>query len=79
MLYHAGLLPVGTEQGEVRCYLCKRCRQAFANVKGLRDEPSPEMPAECRANGLWGGPDPPELQCLSYCEAKVSDYLRSKL
>ena len=71
MLYRGGILDAGAELGEVRCYLCKRCCQAFANVSGADGQPAPRLPAECRANGMWGGPDPAELQDLGYCEAKV--------
>ena len=34
------------------------------------------MPPMARANGLWRGPDPPELQRLSDCEAKVINLAR---
>ena len=34
------------------------------------------MPAEARANGLWRGPDPPEIAELTYSEAKVINLAR---
>ena len=34
------------------------------------------MPSEARANGLWRGPDPPEISSLSYNEAKVINLAR---
>ena len=34
------------------------------------------MPAVARANGMWHGPDPPQLQCLTYCERKVINLAR---
>ena len=34
------------------------------------------MLAEARANGLWHGPDPPEIASLSYSEAKVINLAR---
>ena len=39
-------------------------------------KPDARMPQEARANGLWHGPDPPELSCLSYCESKVINLAR---
>ena len=41
------------------------------------------MPSEARANGLWRGPDPPEISSLSYSEANVVNieriYVSAKL
>ena len=34
------------------------------------------MPSEARANGLWRGPDPPEISSLSYNEANVINLAR---
>ena len=34
------------------------------------------MPAAARANGMWHGPDPPEIASLSYSEAKVINLAR---
>ena len=33
--------------------------------------PNVVMPFLARANGLWGGPEPPELEALTYAERKV--------
>ena len=37
---------------------------------------SVDTPMYARANGLWHGPDPPELRCLTYSEAKVINLAR---
>ena len=34
------------------------------------------MPIYARANGLWRGPDPDEMKCLTYAEAKVINLAR---
>ena len=34
------------------------------------------MPSMARANGLWHGPVPPELEALSYVESKVLNQAR---
>ena len=64
------------ENGTITCSLCRRCREALSHTVGKRQLPAPRMPPEARANGLWRGPDPPELAQLSYTEAKVINLAR---
>ena len=35
-----------------KCWLCRKCREAFAQVKSSTGEPAPMMPALARASGL---------------------------
>ena len=70
LLFRSPEMSVDSETGVISCYLCKSCLKALSNVdafgsSGLR------MPMCARANGLWRGPDPPELANLSYAESKV--------
>ena len=37
----------------------------------------PSLPAEAIANDRWGGPVPPELECLTYAEKKVMQRART--
>ena len=70
MLYAAGVMREPGGADGLQCYLCKSCRDHFrhADKRGLLD---PCMPPEARANAMWGGPCPPELEALSFAEAKV--------
>ena len=65
----------GKSQG-VTCSLCKRCRAAFSRVEREKQKPNVHVPDIARANGLWRGPDPQELSCLSYVESKVINLAR---
>ena len=64
------------DDGAITCYLCRRCCEALSHTVGKDKRPAPRMPAEARANGLWRGPDPPQLAALSYSEAKVINLAR---
>ena len=55
----------------ISCDLCTKCREAFASLRGKTRAPKARMPRFARANGLWRGPEPPELAALSYAETKV--------
>ena len=57
--------------GTISCDLCSKCRDSFAALRGKTRAPKAQMPRFARANGLWRGPDPPELAALSYAETKV--------
>ena len=59
-----------------KCWLCRKCREAFAQVKSSTGEPVAMMPAMARANGLWRGPSPAELSALSYAERRVIQLAR---
>ena len=54
------------------------CAECFADLsaKGADGVPKPRMPRLARANGLWGGPEPEELACLTYAERKVIQLAR---
>ena len=75
LLYDSDDLSIG-ENGTISCRLCRVCAEAFSRTHGKDEQPVARMPAPARANGLWRGPDPPELACLSYCEAKVINLAR---
>ena len=73
LLYQSPSLEIS--DGHITCFLCRKCRTnlAFSDSDG---RPAPRLPAEARANGLWRGPDPPELSSLSHTEAKVLNLAR---
>ena len=56
-------------------WLCKKCKAAFAHKSDI-GTPTPKLPERARANGLWGGPLPAELECLTYSERKVIQLAR---
>jgi hypothetical protein len=62
--------------GKITCFLCRSCFDALSQTSGKQQRPAPRMPEQARANGLWRGPDPPELAELSYSEAKVINLAR---
>ena len=66
LFFRSSNLHVSTDDGAIACSLCKRCREALRRVKGVKKAPDLRMPEYARANGLWRGPDPEELQELSY-------------
>ena len=67
--YRGANLQVNVADGAISCSLCKRCKAALCRFKV-------RMPEYARANGLWHGPDPEELQELSYAECKVINLAR---
>ena len=76
LLYRAGGLRVAEADGTVSCFLCRKCSSAL-QPRFLRDgSVRVRMPVDARANGMWHGPDPPELSVLSYNEAKVINLAR---
>ena len=75
MLYRSPTMDI-TGNGTINCHLCRRCYECFRRTTGQKQTPSLIMPGEARANGLWRGPDPPELAALSYNEAKVINLAR---
>ena len=62
--------------GAIFCSLCKHCTEPLRRVQGPSKRPHVTMPGQARANGMWHGPDPPELQELSYAECKVINLAR---
>jgi hypothetical protein len=77
LLYPSANAVRNESSGEIRCQLCKNCRTALSAVEGnAKRRPRVKMPEMARANGMWRGPDPPELARLSYCEAKVINLAR---
>lgn len=62
--------------GAVVCPLCKRCRAAFSRVQGSAKTSRLRVPDVARASGMWRGPDPEELNALSYFETKVINLAR---
>ena len=73
LLYSSPSLEVA--DGYIACFLCRKCRAGLA-ASDSGGRPAPKLPAEARANGLWRGPDPPELRALNYAEAKVMNLAR---
>ena len=77
LLFKSAALQVDDRTGAISCSLCENCLQNLAKVDagGVR-KPHVKMPRGARANGLWHGPDPEELQALSYAECKVINMAR---
>ena len=77
LLFKNASLQVDERTGAISCRLCKDCLRDLAKVgaSGIR-KPQVKMPQRARANGLWHGPDPEELQALSYAECKVINLAR---
>ena len=73
LLYQSPSLDMS--DGQITCFLCRKCCTALASSNSA-GRPYPRLPAEARTNGLWRGPDPPELSSLSYTEAKVMNLAR---
>ena len=69
-------MQIHPDTGAIFCSLCKHCIEPLRRVEGSRKRPHVTMPAQARANGMWHGPDPPELQDLSYAECKVINLAR---
>ena len=76
MLFQSEGLHIDNRTGTVTCRLCRKCMDCLSRVSEKTKEPELSMPATARANGLWRGPDPPELASLSYSEAKVINLAR---
>ena len=77
LLYRSDCMDLNNSTGAITCFLCKKCCAALSHVdKSSKRKSVAKMPELARANGLWHGPDPPELQALSYCEAKVINLAR---
>ena len=75
--YRGANLQVNAADGAISCSLCKRCKAALRRVKDdAKKRPNLRMPEYARANGFWHGPDPEELQELSYAECKVINLAR---
>ena len=76
MLYPASITGLNAEDGTIQTRLCRRCFDALRQTHANSAKPAARMPSEARANGLWRGPDPTQLACLSYNEAKVINLAR---
>ena len=76
MLFPSADVTVSQNPSELTCSLCKDCLYSFSQVQGKDRRPSVRMPEMARANGMWRGPDAPELSTLTYCEAKVINLAR---
>ena len=74
MLLSSSSLTSDEINGTVTCMICKKCHRSLSRVEHVK--PSTQMPMQARANGMWRGPDPPELACLTYCENKVINLAR---
>ena len=66
MLLKSEFLSAEEGSSTIVCHLCKKCCAGLSRIVCLKLKPAPVMPAEARANGLWHGADPPEIQALSY-------------
>jgi hypothetical protein len=57
----------------ISCDFCKDCAKQFSRLQGPAGKkiPAPRMPLFARANGLWGGPLPYDLEVLTYTERRV--------
>ena len=64
-------LSSASSHGALRCDLCSKCRKCFSALRGKSRCPNAVMPRDARANGLWRGPDPPEIAALSFADTKV--------
>ena len=76
LLFRGSNMQIHPDTGAIFCSLCKHCIEPLRRVEGSRKRPHVTMPAQARANGMWHGPDPPELQDLSYAECKVINLAR---
>ena len=76
LLFASSHIVVNESSGEIRCKLCKICRNALSETSGAELKPKVRMPEVARANGLWHGPDPEELKVLTFCERKVINLAR---
>ena len=75
ILHKHALLSVESDgaEGDLWLRMCKGCMMALTetSMKGNECQPAARMPSQALANGLWRGPDPPELASLTYTERKV--------
>jgi hypothetical protein len=57
----------------ISCDFCTDCAKQFARLQGPvgKKIPAPRMPVFARANGMWGGPLPPDLEALTYTERRI--------
>jgi hypothetical protein len=57
----------------ISCDFCTDCAKQFSRLQGPARKriPAPRMPIFARANGLWGGPLPSELEALTYTERRI--------
>ena len=67
---------LSTDRGSLLCIRCSFHMLFvrfvhFRETKGASRAPAVSMPPKARANGLWRGPDPPEIMDLSYVERRV--------
>ena len=70
LLLPEAVCPLDATSSALVCKLCCKCRSHFAamDARGL---PQPTMPPNCRANGLWGGPEPEPLRNLSWLGKRI--------
>ena len=74
---HRSLLSAPEDAPDISCTLCRKCAAQLARLSNhLQPSPEPLMPLLCRANGLWGGPEPRELAVLTYAERRVIQLAR---
>ena len=76
LLHRTADLWIQEGTGEISCLLCEKCRLRYRGERRRNGTVVPHLPAEARANGLWHGPQPKELACLTYSEAKVINLAR---
>ena len=55
----------------LHCQLCNKCRDGLKTVDAHTQRPRPYLSVVARARGMWGGPEPPELQRLSWMGRRI--------
>ena len=56
--------------GSIACELCETCARSLTKVDG-KGTPTPTLPLQACANGLWQGPEPKEISSLTWAERRV--------
>ena len=76
LLFQSSKVSADPHSGAISCRLCKMCRGTLLPSPGFPTRLRAAVPYMSRADGLWHGPDPAELQVLSYAECKVINLAR---
>ena len=56
--------------GALECQLCSSCARPLSRLDAT-GTPAPKIPTQACANGLWQGPEPEEIKCLTWAERRV--------
>ena len=56
--------------GAFECQLCASCARPLSRLDAT-GTPAPKLPTQACANGLWQGPEPEKIKCLTWAERRV--------